>query len=140
MNGCSGDCQLNNPMRCPCPDRCDSVTKIMQAQTRFLSHWKKYVRPEPTRAGRLNFPECITLGSAYNDRRYNYFDESEAGDYSAHIIVVDGQTGFKVWANFSSVARVSDIGLENAKTVIRDMIESYFSRPAYEVVSGVWVA
>lgn len=127
MNGCSGDCQLNTPPRCPCPDRCDSVTKIMQSQRRFLHHHAQYVRPKDQRGKSVNFAECVVISYMPGEGRYLHLNQNDA---PSGELVIDSKTGCKALLDFDSVPPEFN----------RQIIESYFSASAFEVAPRVWVA
>lgn len=123
---CGGDCRLNNPIRCPCPERCASVTKIMRQQRRFLNHCMRYVRPREYRGRTRNLAECV-IGF---DMPYEHGYKAPFIHDDERITLIDSANGCK------ALVDISGIDPEH----VRAMIESYFSCPAYEVLPGVWVA
>jgi hypothetical protein len=126
MNGCSGDCHNNTPPRCPCHERCETITKIMQTQRRKLNDHARYVRPRETRKGTVNFAECIMAVFLPGEPLH-----MEANNHASTMcIVIDSATGAKAYCEFNGLS-TSDI---------RGLLNSYFSGPAFEVFRGVWVA
>ena len=128
INACTGDCRLNTPPRCPCPDRCEAVTKIMQSQRRFLNHATRYVRPQEARGKTKNLAESIVGYDMPNEE--GYIAPFRANGEQGRAAVVDSITGCKALCDFE--------GLDEKD--VRAMIESYFSKSAFEILPGVWVA